>query len=68
MDARVEAVVMTANAVILEVETTVELISDIQIIAPVVSRFYSCPVISVGGTSISSITPDTLELGDKAIA
>ena len=58
MDVRVGAVVMTAGAVINEVHITVETPSSVVIMSPVVSRFYSSPVISVGGKSISSINPD----------
>lgn len=66
MDVRVEAVSMLAGASINEVQTTVE--AFVIIVAPVVSRFYSSPVLSVGGTSISSIQPETLLRREKAIA
>lgn len=66
MDVRVEAVSMLAGASINEVQTTVE--AFVTIVAPVVSRFYSSPVISIGGTSISSIQPETLLRREKAIA
>jgi hypothetical protein len=68
MDVRVGAVVMTAGAVINEVCTTVEVFNSVVILSPVVSRFYSSPVISVGGKSISSVNPEILAGGTRAIA
>lgn len=68
MDVRVGAVAMTAGAVINESRTTVEVVSNTVICAPVVSRFYSTPVISVGGKSISSINPEFFKGGIKATA
>lgn len=58
MDVRVEARPLTAGAVMVESKTVVELVSDVVIIAPTVSRFSLAPVISVGGKSISSINPE----------
>lgn len=66
MDVRVEAVAMTAGAVINETYTTVENFSSVVVQSPVVSRFRSSPVISVGGKSISSINPEFLVGGIKA--
>jgi len=66
MDVRVEAGPLTAGAVMVESKTVVEFISNVVIIAPTVSRFSLAPVISVGGTSISSITPEVLLGGLKA--
>jgi hypothetical protein len=66
MDVRVEAGVCSAGAVMHEVHTTVELLSGVIILAPVVTRFSLTPVISVGGTSISSITPVNELIGVKA--
>jgi hypothetical protein len=68
MDVRVGAVVMTAGAVMNESKTTVMVVSDIVICAPVVSRFSLTPVISVGGKSISSINPEFSKGGIKATA
>jgi len=68
MDIRVEAGPLTAAAVIVESKQFVENIIDIVISSPVVSRFSLIPVISVGGTSISSITPETNLLGVRAAA
>jgi hypothetical protein len=68
MDIRVEAGPLTAAAVIVESKQSVENIIDIVISSPVVSRFSLIPVISVGGTSISSITPETNLLGVRAAA
>lgn len=59
---------MVANAAINEVHATVEIFSSVVISSPVVSRFYSSPVISVGGKSISSINPEIFVGGTKAIA
>lgn len=66
MDVRVEASVCTANAVMQKVKTTVVALSGVVILAPVVSRFSLAPVISVGGNSISSVTPVKELLGVKA--
>ena len=68
MDIRVEARPLTAAAVIVESKQSVENIIDVVISSPVVSRFSLIPVISVGGTSISSITPETNLLGVRAAA
>jgi hypothetical protein len=68
MDVRVEAESLTAGAVMIDGETTVVVISDVVILTPVVSRFSLAPVISVGGNSISSITPEKNLIGVKAIA
>lgn len=68
MDVRVEAVAMGAQASINEVKTTVEVISNVVISSPVVSRFTLAPVISIGGHSISSINPELLVRRLKAIA
>lgn len=66
MDVRVEAGVCTAGAVMQEVNTTVEALSGVVISAPVVTRFSLAPVISVGGNSISSVTPTNFLIGTKA--
>lgn len=66
MDVRVEAGVCVASAVMHEVQTTVELLSGVVISAPVVTRFSLTPVISVGGNSISSVTPTKFLIGVKA--
>jgi hypothetical protein len=66
MDVRVEARPLTAAAELVETKLTVELLSGVVISAPVVSRFSLAPVISVGGTSISSITPVKELIGVKA--
>jgi hypothetical protein len=66
MDVRVEAGVCTAGAVMHEVHTTVELLSGVVIFAPVVTRFSLPSVISVGGNSISSVTPTKSLIGVKA--
>ena len=62
MDVRVEAGPLTAGAVMVESKTVVELISNVVIIAPTVSRFSLAPVLSIGGNSISSIPP-TFSIG-----
>jgi hypothetical protein len=61
MDVRVNAGVLTAKAVIVQSQTTVEINCLVNV--PVVSCFTLAPVISIGGTSISSITPDSKLLG-----
>lgn len=66
MDVRVEAGICTAGAVMHEVHTTVEILSGVVIFAPVVTRFSLTPVISIGGNSISSITPTKELIGVKA--
>jgi hypothetical protein len=66
MDVRVEARPLAAAAVSVEAKTIVEIISNCVILSPVVSRFSLAPVISVGGNSISSITPESYRIGVKA--
>jgi len=66
MDVRVEAGVCTAGAVMHEVNTTVAAFSGVVILAPVVTRFSLTPVISIGGNSISSVTPTKFLIGVKA--
>lgn len=61
MDVKVNAGVLTAKAEIVQSQTTVEINCSVNV--PVVSCFTFAPVISVGGTSISSITPDSKLLG-----
>ena len=68
MDVRVEAGPLTAGAVIVESKLTVEHTPSVIVSVPVVSRFSLAPVISVGGTSISSITPEAFNKGVKAAA
>jgi hypothetical protein len=68
MDVRVEAGPLTAAAVIVESKLTVEHTPSVVVSVPVVSRFSLAPVISVGGTSISSITPEFFNRGVLAAA
>jgi hypothetical protein len=66
MDVRVEARPLTAAAVLVDAKTIVEIISDCVIVSPTVSRFSLAPVISIGGSSISAITPETFRIGVRA--
>lgn len=66
MDVRVEAGPLSAGAVAVESKITVVALSGVVITAPVISRFSLTPVISVGGTSISAITPVNELIGVKA--
>jgi hypothetical protein len=66
MDVRVEAGPLTAGAVMVESRITVVALSGVVILAPVISRFSLTPVISVGGNSISSVTPTKSLIGVKA--
>lgn len=66
MDVRVEAGPLSAGAVAVESKVTVVALSGVVITAPVISRFSLTPVISVGGTSISAITPVKELIGVKA--
>lgn len=68
MDVRVEARPLTAAADLMESKTIVEIIQDVVINSPIVSRFSLTPVISVGGNSISAINPRVLVGGIKATA
>jgi len=68
MDVRVEAGPLTAGAVMVESKTVVELVSNVVIIAPTVSRFSLAPVISIGGNSISSINPEFSKRRTMAVA
>ena len=68
MNIKIEAGVLTAKAVVVQCQTTIEIkccdILDIN----TSSRSIFSSVISVGGTSISSITPDFNLLGVGAAA
>jgi hypothetical protein len=66
MDVRVEARPLSAGAVAVESKVTVVALSGVVVVAPVISRFSLTPVISIGGTSISSVTPTKSLLGVKA--
>jgi hypothetical protein len=66
MDVRVEAGPLTAAAVAVESNITVVALSGVVVVAPVISRFSLTPVISVGGNSISSVTPTKELIGVKA--
>jgi hypothetical protein len=66
MDVKVKVGVLTANAEVVQAQTTVEI--NYLVNVPVVSYFTFTPVISIGGTSISSITPDSNLLGVRAAA
>lgn len=66
MDVRVEAGPLSAGAVAVESKITVVALSGVVILAPVISRFSLTPVISVGGNSISSVTPTKSLTGVKA--
>lgn len=66
MDVRVEARPLTAAAVVVDSKITVEILSGVTISVPVISRFSLAPVISIGGVSISSITPVRELIGVKA--
>jgi hypothetical protein len=66
MDVRVEAGPLTAQGCVVESRLTVENIFDVVISSPVVSRFSLTPVISIGGTSISSINPESFRIGVRA--
>lgn len=61
MDVRVNAGVLTAKAEVVQAKTTVEINCLVNV--PVVSCFTLAPVISINGTSISSITPESNLLG-----
>jgi hypothetical protein len=66
MDVRVEAGPLTAQACVVESKLQVETSCDIFISSQVISRFSLAPVISIGGTSISSITPESFRIGVRA--
>jgi hypothetical protein len=67
MDVRVEAGPLTAGSCMVESKQTVETTFDVVIESPVVSRFSLTPI-SVGGTSISAITPTNSRIGVGAAA
>jgi hypothetical protein len=66
MDVRVETGPLTAGAGLVEAVAIVENIFNCVIVSPIVSRFSLTPVISVGGNSISSITPESFRIGVMA--
>jgi hypothetical protein len=68
MNVRVEAGPLTAGAVIVESKLIVEHTPSVVINAPIASCFSLAPVISIGGTSISSITPQAFNRGVLATA
>ena len=63
MDVRVEAGPLAANSCMVESRQIVETIFDVVIKSPTVSRFSLAPIISIGGTSISAITPTHSRIG-----
>lgn len=68
MNVRIGAVCAVANAIVNEVHTSVDSITVAKHNTPFVSRSYSSSIISIGGTSISSITPEYFLGGLKAAA
>ena len=52
----------------MEAKTVVELVSNVVILSPTVSRFSLTPIISVGGNSISAISPELFRIGVRATA
>jgi hypothetical protein len=68
MDAKVEVGVLQANACLVVVQTTVEILSGNANISPVVSNLSFAPTISVGGHSISAINPESFRIGVRAAA
>lgn len=66
MDVRVEAGILTAGAVITEITVNVVSHTDVKIPASIITRFSLAPVLSIGGTSISSITPTNFLIGAMA--
>jgi hypothetical protein len=63
MDVRVEAGPLTALGCVVESKLQLETSYDVFISSKVISRFSLAPVISIGGTSISSITPESFRIG-----
>jgi hypothetical protein len=66
MDVRVEAGVCMAVSAMQEINITVENVNSITFKSPVISRFSLTPILSIGGTSISSITPTKSLIGVMA--
>ena len=68
MNVVVEAGVLSAKADVVSVKVSVEINFIAIINAPDISCFSTTSVISVGGNSISSITPESILLGVGAAA
>jgi hypothetical protein len=68
MDVRVEARPLAAGAAMVESKSVVEIISNCVIVSPIISRFSLAPVLSVGGNSISAISPESFRIGVRAAA
>lgn len=68
MNVVVEAGPLTAGSCLMESKTITEIIISAPIGVSIVSSFSTASVISVGGNSISSITPETNLLGVWAAA
>jgi hypothetical protein len=68
MDAKVEVGVLQANACLVVVHTTVEILSGNVNTSPVVSNLSFAPTISVSGHSISSVNPELIRIGVRAAA
>jgi hypothetical protein len=67
MDAKVEVGALQANACLVVVHTTVEILSGIY--TPVVSNLsFVSNIVSIGGHSISSINPELIRIGVRAAA
>jgi hypothetical protein len=68
MDAKVEVGVLQANACLVVVHTTVEILSGITNLSPVVSNLSFAPITSISGHSISAINPESFRIGVRAAA
>jgi|DEB19_MinimDraft_3_1074340.scaffolds.fasta_scaffold05592_5 hypothetical protein len=68
MDAKVEVGVLQANACLVVVHTTVEILSGNVHTSPVVSSLSFAPITSVSGHSISAVNPEFNRIGVRAAA
>jgi len=66
MDVRVEAGPLTAHGCVVESKLIVETAINVVISVPVVSRLSLAPVLSIGGNSVSSVTPESFRIGVRA--
>jgi len=68
MDVRVEVGVLQAEAQAVVATVVTQTVHSVEVVSPVVINFSLAPVISVGGNSISSITPVKDLVGGRAVA
>ena len=68
MDAKVEVGALQANACLVVVQITAEILSGSVHSSPVISNLSFAPIISIGGHALKSINPELIRIGVRAAA